>query len=335
MLASVFASAAAAEELPADDVTLDDAQVDEDMGIEPITIDLSDLDDLFDLSDSDFDDSMFDIMPSNSLASRGTIGVKLPKFGVTMTVPVLDSISTAEEPPAAMAENSGDLPESMLGSSLLLYGVNNDQSALIAITFDTSAYARLVGSYNSLTPDDISAMCDNIAAQSGIFANNESKGVESALINGNTFIHLYQAGDMGDGYGAYHEYRTIVGGVGYSVYLQFTGELSDDDQAIIDECIGSIRFSGSSILSPTPGIIKWLTAAVVLLAVLTLLMGFFLVRFSLFSKAAGSSFNIIGFDIPSESDYEDEFEDDDFDDGDLLSDDNADEGEAEDAEDDK
>lgn len=336
MLISLLAVSAAAEELdPAEYITeattagdiygnTDDVEYTGEGTTDavPISEDLSYSDIYGGENVSEFDLSDLLRGTGSSLADRGGYPVKLTKFGFQMTVPMLDSIITAEQPPSTMVEiGASMLPDQLLNGDsyggmppLLVYATNSDQSAMVAVAYETNNYAKMIGSYSNLTPADLETMMDSFSAQYGIMGNTESQGVESAIINGNTYIHFFDASGTGTEANVRHEYHTVVGGVSYTIYLIFSGELSAEDNALIEDCINSIKFSGSSILSPTPSSVKWLTVAVVILAGLSLLMGFFLVRFSLFSKAAGSSFNIIGFDIPKTSDYEDEFADDDFDD---------------------
>ena len=88
---------------------------------------------------------------------------------------------------------------------------------------------------------------------------------------------------------------------GYKVYGEDGAQIGPD---VADEIIASMKFSGvnpqrygtASTCTTT-----WLIVLVAVLFVIVALLAFFLIRFSVFAKASGSEFNIIGFNFPKKN----------------------------------
>ncbi len=92
---------------------------------------------------------------------------------------------------------------------------------------------------------------------------------------------------------------TVINGVYYNAYLYVQHGGTEADKNIVDDLINSFRVKGivtQADANKTIAIIALCLAGVLLIVVGFLV--FFIIRFSIFSKASGSKFNIIGFNMP-------------------------------------
>ena len=142
--------------------------------------------------------------------------------------------------------------------------------------------------------------------------------VRFVTINGHDFFvncNFY------DYYGVYqYTYVTVVDGVKYQFEAVSYEEITAEEATYIEEMIvGSIKIDKQSYSGGFANGLSTLDIlAIIAIALLLIIVGFltfFIIRFNAFSKAAGSSFNIIGFNMPPKS-YDDDDEDEDFDDED-------------------
>lgn len=176
--------------------------------------------------------------------------------------------------------------------SYLYSGISENRSIYIYVIYQENAYTRHIGSYRGKSADELEDICANTDLLFG--------GDYSVLrsIHGNTYV--FQEG-VDESYGYYsYAMETIINGGRYNIYIDLT-DATESDKTVAADIIDSLRIGGkraslSGAAEKSAVII--LSVCVAVLAALVLLLGFFIVRFGMFSKAAGSSFNIIGFNLP-------------------------------------
>lgn len=236
-------------------------------------------------------------------ASYGTVDVSLKKFGFSMTLPNLDKIVTVDSPSAEIYETLGVTLDQMLSYGYLVYALSADESQALYVSFEESNYAKLIGNYNDLSDSELQDIANETADNYGLMGSDAVK-VES--INGNMFIHVMETYEEDGVITDYNMYTTIIDGVIYTVGLQ-ASNVTAEDQAAIDKIVSSMNFSSSnSVIGLSAGNSNMvLIILIVILFLIVALLSFFIIRFSIFSRAAGSSFNIIGFDFPSAEFYDD------------------------------
>ena len=165
---------------------------------------------------------------------------------------------------------------------------------------EDSPYAAVLGEYNDLTQEQI----DDIVKTKEAQGKDNSYEYDSVYVvrNGgqNYLVARIDQDNAGEGYCITQaEISTVINGDYYNIlcYFQHSGSVSDLDK--VDEAIKSVQVGGQckpvntvKVLS----IIALVLAALLLIAIAFII--FFIVRFSAYSKASGSKFNIIGFDMP-------------------------------------
>ncbi len=95
---------------------------------------------------------------------------------------------------------------------------------------------------------------------------------------------------------------TVINGIYYNTYLYIQHGGTEADADMVNSLISSFSIKGIMTTAQSNQIIA--IVALCLCGILLIVIGFlvfFIIRFSLFSKASGSKFNIIGFDIPKQS----------------------------------
>ncbi len=175
--------------------------------------------------------------------------------------------------------------------SYLFSGTTESSNVMLNVLYTTNNYTKFIGDYSDVDQAVLDDLCASTYSYSGKFP-------EILNINGNTF--LYSEGyDSEYGYYSY-TLETIVGGGRYQFYIDLTNP-SPADKAIVDNIVNSIKIGGFRATltgAADKNLVTILLIAVIVLAVIVCLLTFFVIRFSLFSNAAGSKFNIIGFNMP-------------------------------------
>jgi len=205
-------------------------------------------------------------------------------------------------------------------SNYIYYGAAADGSSMVAVTYTESNWSRFIGNFSDLSAEEQT----RIEAGSDLIGVGDGSTASFRVINGTPMLcqEYYDTEYMAK----YYLVQAVVDGGMYELYIQIASP-SDADMVAADRIINSLKISGvnpqrygvASTCTTT-----WLIVLVVLLFAVVALMAFFLVRFSMFAKASGSSFNIIGFDLPgndSDDDYYDEDDGEDEDDEDNDEDD--------------
>lgn len=232
---------------------------------------------------------------------------ELVKFEVyahrlSMLVPDLENIFTANSTNTEISSTlSGYTLEDIISYndtyysgntiSYLYSGTTDTSEIMINVLYTSNNYTQLIGNYSRLDDAALEDIRKSTYSYSGTYP-------DAIKLNGNTFLYAEGADDD---YGYYsYTLETIVNGGRYQIYIDVT-DPSPADKAVVNEIIQSIRIGGFRTTLYGAADSKLVTAlliAVIVLAVIVILLAFFIVRFSLFSSAAGNKFNIIGFNMP-------------------------------------
>ena len=268
-------------------------------------IDISELADSLEgytISDSDFAALLSGSdVPSGTdhIADYETFVFKVKQHRLSMTVPKFDAGFDINSPNTTFADLGYSL-EDVLSyndqysgstfSNLYSYYSDNGQ-VMFSIVYMSNNYTQAVGDYSRLSDEKL----EDIRTASLSF-NNEYP--ELRTINGNKF--LFACGDD-EQYGFYsYSLETIVNGGRYQIYVDLT-DPTQADQAAVTEMLRTIKIGGlrPSLYGAADNtlVTVMLIALCVMFAVVCLL-AFFIIRFSRYAAAAGSKFNIIGFNMP-------------------------------------
>ncbi len=179
-------------------------------------------------------------------------------------------------------------------SNYILYSMAQDSGVMMAVTYTESNWSRFIGNYADLSAEDQ----DRIAAGSDLMGLANGTTAAFRVINGvpclvqeffdseyTTMVYMVQA---------------VVDGGMYEVYIQMANPV-DADFDVADEIIDSLKFKGVNPQrygTASTATTNWLIALVAVLFAVVALLAFFVIRFSMFAKASGSEFNIIGFNLP-------------------------------------
>jgi hypothetical protein len=242
-----------------------------------------------------------DISPSDLSASDLAIAdmtlqkITSKRFNFSILIPSeLDTILTTE---------STDAEYSVLGldsagfadNGLAFYTASSDGTVSIIGFADENASAEDIYSYNSLSSAELEVIMEGKKASMTSYGY-EYDTLMGVKIGGQTFIRTGFNYSSEEGDNRIVELFTVKGGVEYSVQMQLPANMTEADNAKIEEIIKSVRVGGKTVRMTTAEIVLTVVCSVMFLLLAAVV--FFLVRFSLYSKASGSRFNIIGFDIP-------------------------------------
>jgi len=257
-----------------------------------------------DVSGSDISGSDVVAEPSRNLSTMTLTKQKYPEFGLELLVPDFEEMgdiySDAESLSALFESdvNANALFEISYGgfSNYVVYGSEDQGTTLMVVTYTESNWSRFIGDYSKLSAETQ----ERIAKGTDLLGMGEEQNASFRIINGTTCLvqEYYDAATFSMAYVV----QAIVDGGVYEIYLQ-VGNTVDADFDTADEIINSINIKGVNPQrygTASTTVTGWLLAAVVVLFVLVALLMFFVVRFSLYAKASGSSFNIIGFSLPEE-----------------------------------
>ncbi|MBE6758805.1 MAG: hypothetical protein E7554_01780 [Ruminococcaceae bacterium] len=185
-------------------------------------------------------------------------------------------------------------------SNYIIYamsGSSNDMMAfdMMAVNYTESDWSRYIGNYSDLSAEEQ----EKLAASTDLIGMGTKASFRE--ING-TPVLVQEYFDQMYNSMAYVVQAIVDGGM-YEMFIQ-VADPGDDDLAVAEEIIESVKFSGvnpqrygvASTCTTT-----WLFVLVAVLFVIVALLAFFLIRFSAFAKASGSEFNIIGFNFPKKN----------------------------------
>lgn len=280
-------------------------------------------------SDSDSAVSGSDVIaPAASLSDYELVKYKVPAHQLSFLVPDFEtSFGAASNNLEIYAILSGYTLEEIInysydyyGSTLsyLYTGYSEDQSVSVNCVYFSDKYTQFIGNYDDLDEVDMQA----IAATTSLLSNETVSSV--VKIGGHTFLYEEYTDAATNTYSICVE--TIANGGKYQLFIDII-DATSSDKAIANKMIKSVRIGGlapSNFGAANNGLVVALLVIVCILLALVLLLAFFVVRFSLYSKAAGGSFNIIGFSLPPmelvkaafEADRDDDDDDDEHDDDD-------------------
>ncbi len=240
--------------------------------------------------------------PSRNLSAMTLSREKFPEYGLELLVPDFSEKGDIYSDAETLTElfqsevNAKALFEiSYSGfSNYILYGSEGQGDCLMVITYTESNWSRYIGSYADLSADEQK----RIENGTDLLGMGDGKKASFRVINGTPCLvqEYYDAATFSMAYVV----QTVVDGGEYEIYLQ-VGNTVDADFDTADEIINSIKIKG---VNPArygvagTCLTGWLLAAVIVLFVLVALLMFFVIRFSMYAKASGSSFNIIGFSLP-------------------------------------
>lgn len=269
----------------------------------------SDLDGMMHTMSTEVSDSdAFVVTPADAV-STPLSGYELKEldaraFGVKMLVPDLKNSLSPEsdaETVKMMFDEGATVADlfdmsngySTAGFNYIYIGVTDDDNCNVMVTYSDSTYAKYIGSYASLSAEEQERLRDSTSLLS------EGAGpVQLRDVNGVPFLYQEEGGASGISFQAIQ--RTIVKGGIYDIMV-YIAQPTAEDIDMADEIFKSVRVSGFDLSDAgvaSTAAVTWLAVLVGVLFVAVLLLAFFLVRFALHAKAAGSSFSIIGFDLP-------------------------------------
>jgi len=274
---------------------------------------------------SEADVSATDVVSdTDHLSAYSLKELKLDEYRLSMLVPELDqsfsAAGTDEEVAQALAAYGLTRVEDIInytdgyGNSYShLYNGNSfGGNVSMFVIFTENNYSKFIGSYNRLNEaklEELRKSCNMLGVEA-----------EATLrsINGSTFFYQEYT-DPTSGMNSL-ALKTINGGGELQIFIDMASPDANDIIAA-NEIINSVKFRGlkpsnSGIASQGLVIALLVACAVLLLAVA--LLGYLLYRFSRFQTAAGSKFNILGFDLPPrEDEYDYDYDDDEDDDEDY------------------
>ncbi len=263
------------------------------------------------------------VTPTDHLGNYTLRSLSVDYFRLNMLVPTLDGLTFG-------VDNTNAELNQMLSASYGISGVEdilnytdyygnsncylyNSSSAnnnvVVSITYSENNYTRYIGDYSRLSKEQL----EDVRTGSDAFGTGTSGELRS--INGRTFI--YQSNPNSETNSVDFLMNTIVNGGSFDFYIQVT-EPTDLDYDMVDSIFQSIKvkgvdFGNYGLVSRTVSIVLWVIIGLLVLVVA--LLTFFIIRFNAFAKAAGSSFSIIGFNMPPKAESGDgtvfDFDDDD------------------------
>lgn len=224
------------------------------------------------------------------------------EFGLSMLVPSLEKLGTIYSDTAELTNALGSQVNinalfdiSYNGfTNYVLYGVSADQGVMMAVTYTENNWSHYIGNFADLDAD----AQERIASGTDLMGFGDGSTASFRVINGTPC--LYQEYYDAQYTSMVYVVQAIVDGGIYEVYLQFANP-GDPDFDVADQIVNSLKFEGVNPQRYGVANTTTTTVLIVLLAVLfaiVALLAFFIIRFSLFAKASGSDFNIIGFNLP-------------------------------------
>ena len=160
-----------------------------------------------------------------------------------------------------------------------------------------TAYGRYVGNMNKLSTEDQQALVD-IKVEGGTDANNTYTTKKNGQVYLVARIDSDQMADSGI-CTTEADITTIINGTIYTAYIYIQHGGTATDAAVVDEIINSFTVKGEMSKAASTRVLAITAVSIIIfLFIIIAFLVFFIVRFSIFSKASGSRFNIIGFSMP-------------------------------------
>ena len=252
-----------------------------------------------------------------------TVDFDLSPYGLKISVPKLDVCLSGVSASTEGLEQIQTNAEGIVASNFLLYDMASTGNEAIYVQYSVTPYTKNIGSFNKLSETELADQleaftqmnCTNSSFGTLESANSEKLGSSTVLRGVFTDTTLSENDTRTD------FICTIQNGVSYTILCRLDGMNSETGVQRHDDVINSIRFVTpklgyaleGGIARNNYGINVFLLIATIILILLAAFLFFFFYRFSAFQKAAGSSFNIFGFDMPYPSDADDIYEDEDGD----------------------
>lgn len=253
---------------------------------------------------------------SDTLAGVEMVDCDLSEYGVRITVPKMANFLTADSPSNEGLETLGANASDIMEENFLLYDISADNTSAVYIQYRVTPYTKSVGSFNKLNAEELAneiAAFDFKYGSGSSFGELDSPAADKKM-GGSTVLHAsFKAQTTNPGDTITDVIYTIQNGVAYTIVCRLTGTDTDEGIQRHDQVMDSVRFSAPSlgyafegnIAKNSYGINIFLLIASIILLILAALLFFFFYRFSAFQKAADSSFNVFGFDMPYPSDHDD------------------------------
>lgn len=243
-------------------------------------------------------------------------------FGVKLTLPVFELFVTPDTPDDVANAYLGITASGMIDSGYIFYDCDPNMSEYaFYCSYSITDSSKMLRSYNKLSDEQIQSMLNSANTSAQSYSLGDVSAVEFVKINGVNYIHS----GFGDGTSTSDIYETVYNGIKYTFFMRLPALTSDEDLAAKEGFINSIKLYSGKLGYAYQGVSGLDTAAYIIIAVLALiclLLAFFIIRFSAFQKAAGSSFNVLGFDFPKDDDDECNEDVDELEDFDYTSEDN-------------
>lgn len=249
--------------------------------------------------------SYADVTPTDHIADYPLKELKIDYFRLKMLVPDLEegfsAAETNKEIHDKLFDNYGignkqdilNYADYYGGNATYLYnGSSKNDDITFMVMYEENNYTRYIGEYARLNEDEIKDICENTDYM------GSGDTVYARAINGKTF--LCQISDMPDTQSTTYVANTIIGGGMYSFYINLS-DASEIDDNTIDTIFRSIHVKGTAkeYYDTASRLFATILAVICgILLIVTALLCFFIYRFNAFAKAAGSSFSIIGFNLP-------------------------------------
>ena len=253
---------------------------------------------------------------SDVVAERETVKINLREFGVRMEIPRLELMADANTPQTESIKAVGLTTEQLVAQGYIVYSCDEDFRNLFYVKCESDLASKHTESYNKLDEQQLADCVEAYRIDAEGYKLGEVQSTELRNYNGKSFVHIVCADSSTEPAMTTELLITVQNGVRYTFMLRVE-DSAGVNAGVIDEITSSIRLSvpqygyglDGSIRRNAKALNCGLIVLVTVLTIAVVAMGFLLVRFSMFQKAANSSFNIFGIDVPKQP-AESELEDD-------------------------
>lgn len=162
---------------------------------------------------------------------------------------------------------------------------------------EDTPYGRYIGNMNRLSAEEQQALVD-VKVEGGADKNNTYTTVRNGQVY---LVARADADQMADSGICTTEadITTIINGTVYTAYIYVQHGGTATDAAVVDEIINSFSVKGELSRADSTRVLAVIALCIIVfLFIVIAFLVFFIIRFSVFSKASGSRFNIIGFSMP-------------------------------------
>ncbi len=162
---------------------------------------------------------------------------------------------------------------------------------------EDTPYGKFIKNYSDLSVEQQNSLV-SLKVENGSDEKNTyttSKNGNIYLVSRNDTDQISEAGFCS----TEAEITTVINSTVYTAYIYVQHGGTATDAAVVDDLIRSFSVKGAAsreVSTQTVAIVALCLAG--LLFIITAFLVFFIIRFSVFSKASGSKFNIIGFNMP-------------------------------------